>query len=334
MIKKNNNLLPSISVVIVHRNSSSTILLTLEGLKKQTYPIKEIIIVDNNSTDDSLSKISNFSKVNSDLNIKILLKTTNTGVSNSYNMGVRAAKYDNVIIMQADGVLPSKQEISVIMAPVLEDSSTVASTPITLMPKYVWNKYNFWEKCMFCGTVDRDALGFNGKFDYVNKKLYFKAGGFDEKNFYAGVGGEDADLTMRLKKIGQLAYTKARVVHLHYLGENYSMMNWILNRKLYARSYGKIIGMHKQSLPFDVLAIAIKPILVFSSFITFLFPYNFLAMIVFSFWYMRKMYTDKVSLLNPKIILLPFISIFLLYYESYWMIEGYFLPKRIWKGTL
>lgn len=332
MAKKNKNFLPLVSIVIVHRNSTSTILYTLEGIKKQSYPIKEVIIVDNHSTDDSLDKIYKFSQKNPSLRVKILTKSSNTGVSNSYNMGVKAAKNNHVIIMQADGVLPSKQEIKIIMAPVFKDPSVVASTPITLMPKYVWKKYNFWEKCMLCGGVDKNVIGFNGKFDYVNKKLYFKAGGFDEVNFNAGVGGEDADLAMRLEKVGRIIATKARVVHLHYLGEKYSMMDWILNRKLYARDYGKIIRMHKFNLPLDVLLLMTKPALAFASFIPFLFPYNFLAMIIFSFLYMRLMYTTRETLLNPRILLLPFISITLIYYETFWMFERLLSPVRKWKG--
>lgn len=335
MVKKYKKLLPKVSVVIVHRNSSTTIIHTLESLRKQTYPIGEVIIVDNHSTDDSLDKIKKFSNNNKSLNIKILHQIENKGVGNSYNKGVKASKSDLVIIMQADGVLPSSREVGLIMAPVIKgNDDIIASTSITLMPRYVWDKYNFWEKCMLGGSVDKNLEGFNGKFDYVNKKLYLKIGGFDEKNFYAGVGGEDADLTMRLKKSGRVVTTKARVVHLHYLGEKYSMMDWILNRKLFARSYGKIIGMHKTDLPLDVLLLGVKPALALGSFIPFFFPYNFLAIIVFNILYMKIMYTTQETLLNPRIFLLPLISVVLIYYETFWMIEGFFLPRKSWKGSV
>lgn len=332
MVKKNEEPISSVSIVIVHRNSSSTILYTLEGIRKQDYPIKEIIIVDNHSTDDSLNKIKKFSRNNKRLNIKILNKVLNTGISNSYNMGVKASRSNHVILMQADGVLPSRREISLIMKPALKEDNISASTSFILMPNKVWDKYNFWEKCMFAPALNKDQRSFTGKFNYINKKLFLKAGGFDEKNFNASVGGEDVDLTIRLKKVGKVVETNARVIHLHYLGKNYSVVSWALNRKLLARSYGKIIRMHTFHLSLRAQILVVKPFLAFLSFMLFLFPYNFLPIIVFVLIYMRVMYFTKSTFTNPRIILLPFISIALIYYETLWMLEQFFSPVKKWEG--
>lgn len=332
MVKNNKKNTAPVSIVIVHRNSSTTILHTLKGIKKQDYPVKEIIIVDNHSTDDSLSKIANFSKKNKRLNIKILNKSFNTGISNSYNMGVKATNSNHVILMQADGVLPSGREISLIMKPALREDNISASKSDILMPKKIWNKYNFWEKCMFAPAVEKDLRGFTGKFNYVNKKLYLKAGGYDEKNFNASVGGEDTDLMIRLKKIGKVAETNAKVIHLHYLGKNYSIVNWILNRKLLARTYGKVIRMHKFNLASQPQLLIIKPCLALFSFMVFIFPYNVLPVIAFSLLYMRVMYTTKSTFTNPRIILLPFISIALVYYEAFWMLQEFLVTVKKWGG--
>lgn len=320
--------LPPVSIVIVHRNSSSTILHTLDGILKQTYPVKEVTIVDNISTDNSLEKIKKFAKIHPRLNIKILIQKENKGIGSSYNRGVKASLSEHVIIMQADGVLPTKHEIATIMKPVLNDKigTVIATTPYTIMPTYVWKTYNFWEKCLVAPSVEKKVEGFNGKFDYVNKKFYLKAGGYDEKNFNAGIGAEDADLTMRLKKVGSIIRTNATVVHLHYLGSDYTLMKWILNRKLYARSYGKIIRMYGWRLPIDMWFLLIKPILAFSIFLPILFPYNVLVIIAFLFVYMERMYRTKETLFDYHILFLPFISFFLIYYETFWMIEAFLLP--------
>ena len=332
MMKKNEKIIVPVSIIIVHRNSSSTILYTLEGIKKQDYPIREIIIVDNRSTDDSLSKIKKFSTNNKLLNIKILNKSLNTGISNSYNMGVKASKSNYVILMQADGVLPSRKEISNIMEPVFRENNISATTSFILMPNKVWDKYNFWEKCMFAPALNKDQRSFTGKFNYINKELFFKAGGFDEENFNSNVGGEDVDLTIRLKKVGKVVETNAKVIHLHYLGENYSMLSWVRNRKLLARSYGKIIRMHKFNLSPQAQLLVIKPCLAFFSFMLFLFPYNLLPIVIFSLIYMRVMYTTRETFTNPRIILLPLISIALVYYETFWMLEQFFSPVKKWEG--
>lgn len=332
MVRKIEKTIAPVSIVIVHRNSSSTILKTLAGIKKQDYPIREIIIVDNHSTDESLSLIKKFSTSNKSLCIKILAKNLNTGISNSYNMGVKTAKSNHVIIMQADGVLPSRKEISIIMEPVFKENNVSACTPFILMPMKVWSKYNFWEKCMFCPALNENQRSFTGKFNYINKKLFLKAGGFDERNFNFRVGGEDVDLTIRLKKAGKVVETNARVIHLHYLGKNYSVKNWVINRKLLTRAYGKIVRMHKSNLPLPALLLLVKPFLAFFSLMIFIFPYNFLPIIVFALVYMRVMYTTKETLKNPRIILLPFISIALIYYETFWMLKEFFVPIKKWEG--
>lgn len=323
---------PPVSIVIVHRNSSSTILKTLEGIRNQEYPVREILIVDNHSNDDSLDKIRNFSSKHKSLHIKILAKKLNTGVGNSYNIGVKAAKSNNIILMQADGFLPSKREIDIIMKPVLEENNISVSNSNILMPMYVWSKYNFWEKCMFAPALNKDLKTFTGKFSYVNKKLYIKAGGYDEKNFNSAVGGEDTDFAVRLRKVGKMVETDARVIHLHYLGENYSFRSWAGNRKLLARSYGKIIRMHLNMF-LKIQILLVKPYLAIFSLMFFLFPYNFLPIVLFVLIYMKPMYLTKSTLTNPRIFLLPFASIALIYYETFWMIREFFAPVKKWRGV-
>jgi len=331
-MKKNGKFLLPVSVVVVHRNSSSTIIKTLEGIKKQDYPIKEIIIVDNKSTDDSLDKIKDFSAYNKSLHIKVLTKKINTGIGNSYNMGVDLASSNHIILMQADGFLPSKKEISTVISPALQANNIAATTSYIVMPRYVWDTYNFWEKCMFAPALEKDLQTFSGKFNYINKQLFLRAGGFDEKNFNSQIGGEDVDLTIRLKKIGEVVETNARVIHLHYLGKNYSLMSWVLNRKLLARTFGKIAKMHGFNLSFKSKLLILKPCLVFFSCFIFFSPFNFIPIIIFVFIYMEVMYTTKSTYTNPRIFLLPFISLALVYYETFWMIKEFFAPVEKWRG--
>lgn len=333
MVKKNEKFDIPVSIVIVHRNSSSTILKTLEGIKKQDYPIREIIIVDNHSTDDSLNKIKNFSVNNKSLHVKIINKSSNTGVGNSYNMGVKSSKSNHVILMQADGILPSKREISIIMRPVFVENNISVVNSNILMPQYVWNNYNFWEKCMFAPALNKDLKTFTGKFSYVNRKLYLKAGGYDENNFNSDVGGEDTDFAVRLKKVGKMVETNAKVIHLHYLGKDYSLKNWVGNRKLLARSYGKVIRMYGLNPSIGAPILMIKPCLVFFSFMLFLLPYNFIPIILFPFVYMRPMYITKRTVTDLRIILLPFVSIALIYYETFWMLREFLSPVKKWEGV-
>ena len=48
---------PLVSIIIPHWNGIDVITECLESLKKATYPNLEIIVVDNNSSDDSINHI-------------------------------------------------------------------------------------------------------------------------------------------------------------------------------------------------------------------------------------------------------------------------------------
>ena len=91
--------------------------------------------------------------------------------------------------------------------------------------------------------------------------------------------------------------------------------------------------MHKLNLPLGaLLVLLVKPFLAFFSLIIFIFPYNFLPIIAFALIYMKEMYTTKKTLTDPRILLLPFVSIALIYYETFWMVEEFLLPVKKWKG--
>jgi hypothetical protein len=137
------------------------------------------------------------------------------------------------------------------------------------------------------------------------------------------VGADDADLHIRLSEVGKVVRTNAKVVHLHYLRGDYALSDYITNRKLLAKSYGREIKIHGAKLGFGAIVFAIIPTLAVIGIIPILFPYNILLLFLFAFWYMQKMYVSAFSVKDIRIVLLPFITIFLVYYETFWMIESF-----------
>ena len=97
----------------------------------------------------------------------------------------------------------------------------------------------FWEKCLFARSVEKNDPGFNGKFDCVRKNIFLKVGGFDDDHFGddIGIGGEDADLYLRLKEQGNVVLSNARIIHLHYLGSHYKLAEKKKNRKIKLKNY-------------------------------------------------------------------------------------------------
>lgn len=60
--KKAKEKLTPVSIVVPMRNASTTVLICLESLVTQDYPIREIVVVDNASTDDSVAIVKKICK--------------------------------------------------------------------------------------------------------------------------------------------------------------------------------------------------------------------------------------------------------------------------------
>lgn len=318
-----------VSVIIPMRNSETTIVKTLNGIFKQDYPITDIVIVDNVSSDNSIRIVKRY-KNKRKIPITLILHKKNVGVGASYNEGVKASRSSLVIFMHSDSELLRKNEIKLLTEPFRNPSvkNVIATYSYILLPKKVWITYNFWQKCLLSYAVDKKMAGLNGKFDCLSKNAFLKIGGYNATDYghHIGVGSEDADLHILLKKYGKVVKTNAEVVHLHYLKDDYSLKQWILNRKLLARSYGRLMRIQQKNLlelgP-GLILFFVKPGLSLISFVPYVYPYWIFILFLFSFVYMKQMYMSATTLTNPKIILLPFITIFLIFYESFWMIESF-----------
>ncbi|MFZ5845434.1 MAG: glycosyltransferase family 2 protein [Patescibacteria group bacterium] len=313
-----------VSVIVPMRNSVTTVIKTLQSLRNQNYPIREIIVIDNASKDKSVRVVEDLKKKVRQPLIRLIKRRVNYGVGASYNLGAKLAKADYLVFLHSDSQLPTKEELTRLMKPLLDDPEAVASASFNTLPEKIWLKYPFWEKCLLARAAGKSIPALNGKFDALRKRIFLAIGGFDEVNYGHDifVGGEDADLGVRLTRRGKIVQSSARVIHLHYLDKDYTLANWIANRKLLARSYGRFLRIQWRNLSTKELIFAVKLLLVFASFVM-PWPINFLVLLIYASVYLKKMYLTPATLTDPRIILLPFITIFLIYYETFWMIESF-----------
>lgn len=313
-------------------NAETVILEALKSVIKQNISIREIIIIDNHSEDNSVQIAQKFRKENKDIPIKIIARDKQYGLSASYNLGAKLAKGTLVVTLSSDSFLPTENELRRLVEPCLKESSVIASVPWILHPEKIWQTYNFWQKYIFSRAVGTRIPSGNGKFDCMRKDVYMKIGGYDEKEFTGGeiVGGEDADIYVRLRKIGKIVVSSAEVIHLHYRGNNFSFSDVLKNKKLLARSYGRFLQLHVGSLSIDKLIIMlVKPFVAFSFFISFFYVPALIILVTYSFFYSKKMFLSFSTLKDPKILILPAVNIAVLYYEVFWMIEAFFYKKKV-----
>ena len=105
---------PSIAVIIPTYNRANTIVASVQSVLSQTYLVNEIIIIDDNSTDDTLKKLDQFNDY-----ITILQTENHSGAQAARNIGIKAAQSEWIAFLDSDDEwLPNKLEkqISVLKA--------------------------------------------------------------------------------------------------------------------------------------------------------------------------------------------------------------------------
>lgn len=314
-----------VTVVIPMRNASTTVEETLRTIVNQDYSISEIIVVDNVSKDNSIEIVKKFEK-KSKIKIKLLVQKKDKGVSSSYNWGVRESKTQLVVFLTSDCSLPTNKELRKLVEPLIKNSAVVATYATCVLPGFIWKTYNFWEKFFSARMVNNKSSEMVLKFDCIRRNAFLSIGGFDDVQFGgdAVIGGEDADLSVRFRKIGQIVRSKARAYHLHYRGVDYKLSSMARSRKMYARSQGRFLRKYGLSEKDAWIAFLTRPILAVSSVLIIGIPF----LIVYSFLYTSKMFVTKETVLNPRILLVPFLNIYFLYYELYWVLSAFLFYKK------
>jgi len=320
----------SVSVIIPMLNAETTVLLTLDSVFNQVYPIEEIIIVDNGSSDSSVEIVRKFIAKNKKIPVQLLINKSNRGVGGSYNRGVKKAKSEYIVLMHSDSTLRTKNELSKLVKPYFSNTNVVATYSSIVLPHKIWNTYNFWQRVLSSKAVDRKMAGLNTKFDCINKKAFISIGGFDAKNYghHIGVGSEDAAMHFALRTKGEVIKSDAVVVHLHYLGSNFSLQQLFQTKKLLARSYGRLIRIEMGKLGFGLFLLLAKPVVFLFFLLGFLSFYFFIPVILYVLLNDWTMYSQKKSYSDIRILILPLITFFLIFLESYWTVESFLFLKR------
>jgi len=324
--KKTRNL-PNISVVIPMRNSQTTIIETLESIRKQTYPVQEIIVVDDMSTDASYALVKKYSNVHKQMHISMIKNKTHLMIARSQDKAVKLSKYDYIVFTHSDCRFSSTRDIEKLIQPIIKDPSIIATYGGTENPISIWMQYSFWEKMLLCHDSGKlQKVGLLGKVDCIQKKAFLSIGGHDIEGF-DNYGGEDADLHLRLQKKGKIVPTDAKAEHLQIADSGYPISRLFWKTKFYGDEYGRLLRVEKLKYGFSPFSyIFVKPVLAIGSLIPQVNILFIPLLLLFIFFYYQRMFTTRLTLTDPKIFLLPFVGIALVYYQTFWTFVTFFKP--------
>lgn len=214
-----------ISVIVTTKNEQGVLKKLLYSIKKQTYPKLEIIVVDNNSTDNT-KKIARF----------FTKQVFNFGPERSAqrNFGAKKAKGAYLLFLDADMELSPEVLQECIKACKNPDIGGVA-IPEQSKAVYFWERVKAFERSFYNERGDpiTDAARF------FKRTVFQKAGGYDETM----TGPEDWDLPETIIELGyKIDRIKAYIYHRERVPSP-----WILAKKkfFYALSAYKYLEKHK-----------------------------------------------------------------------------------------
>lgn len=228
-MKKTNNF--DVSVIIPTYNEAKYIVGCIESLLLQTYKVKEIIVVDDGSTDDT-SEVIKKSIIKK--KVRLLIKN-HSGPGESRNLGANTAKSEILVFVDADMIFDSRF-IEKLTLPIRKNGAVGTFTT----EEFLANPDNFWAKNWNMGrfisakNFTKDYLKHmvpNTKnlgtiFRSILKKYFDEVSGFESGGDYS----DDETLQQRLN----ISSVKAEGAILYHY--NPATFNEVWNRALWIGS--------------------------------------------------------------------------------------------------
>jgi glycosyltransferase involved in cell wall biosynthesis len=185
---------PLISAIVTTYNNEATLEACLASIAGQDYSRVELVVVDNNSTDNTKAIARRYT-------------------SNVFNKGPERSAQRNFAVEKAHGdyvvIIDSDMELTphVISACVEKITETPAIGGI-IIPEQSFGE-GFWAQCKRLERSFYVGIDWMEAARFYNKKLYQEAGGYDT----ALVSGEDWDLSRRVAALAPLGRITELIMH-------------------------------------------------------------------------------------------------------------------------
>ena len=248
-----------LSVIILNYNVRYFLELCLKSVQDGIKDIDaEIIVVDNNSSDDSCQMVKDTFP-----DVRLIENGRNVGFSKGNNQGVALASGEYVLILNPDTVVAedsiiklldfaeSKKNIGVVGCKLIDGSGKFLPESKRNIPtlRVSIKKILGSSKKYYANHLDENNIGkvdiLVGACMLLKKGLYEDVEGFDEDYF---MYGEDIDLSYKFLKLGYENYFFGDTTILHFKGES------TLKDRTYANHfYGAMKVFYKKHFARNVL---------------------------------------------------------------------------------
>ena len=214
-----NSLLPLVSIGVASFNNAVYIVETLNSVLNSDYPNIELIVVDDNSTDNSVEIIANWFDTNPNINGRLIEHSVNEGLCHTCNTIITNAKGEFVSVLGSDDLYvsnkiskqvaifqQSKNSLGVVFGKVdhINGLGHSIDAPVAWPPAHSGDIFLHLLKVNFIPAMS--AL--------VRRSCYDKVGLYDEELSF-----EDWDMWLRIAREYQFQYMP-HVVAYYRIHEN------------------------------------------------------------------------------------------------------------------
>lgn len=220
-----------ISVVILNYNVRHFLELCLKSVEAALVNISsEIIVVDNNSQDESCSMVKSLFP-----QVLLIRNSKNLGFSKGNNIGVARAEGEFICILNPDTVVAEdtfkillnfaekQKNIGIVGCKLIDgrgnflpESKRHVPSPLVSTKKMLGATNDYYVPEINENTQGRVEI-LVGAFMLIKKEIYNLVGGFDEDYF---MYGEDVDLSYKVLKAGYTNFYNGYATVIHFKGES------------------------------------------------------------------------------------------------------------------
>jgi glycosyltransferase involved in cell wall biosynthesis len=221
---------PAISVIIPTRNSAATLGACLRSVQAQTEPV-ELIVVDRDSTDQTVPIAKTFTP-----------HVFNHGPERSAQRNFGAGAASGKILLFIDSDMELSPEVAAQTAAAFRNRPELVAVtiPETSFGQGFWAKCKTLERSMYAGVDWMESPR------AIPATVFARAGGYNEHI----AGGEDWELTQRLRALGPVGRITAPIRH----NEGRLTLRGLVKKRLYyASGFARVYATRTASPAHDAL---------------------------------------------------------------------------------
>jgi GT2 family glycosyltransferase len=252
--------IPKVSLIILNYNGEETIEECIKSALSQNYPNYEIIVVDNNSKDGSISILKKYAS-----KIRLFRNIKNVGYTGGMNYGAEKTSEESeyLAFITQDAILSPNWIEQTVYSLIENEEAAAVSSKIFDVPKkaliselkilYPSGYYYIPLNKESSQTMEVDFP--SGEAFLIRKTLFFKCGKFDE-DYFAYYEDGDLGWRIRLKSFKIIYNPKAEV--RHYRSSTFKKEGYLLRVYLYERN--RVTSCLKNLNPRSLIAFLLSEI--------------------------------------------------------------------------